>query len=379
MEEDPKLYEPKKPGRLFLAGWVIAVIVVIGLTAGLVLARGLHLTHQTEALEDQMALGPHVLVTPVQRGARSRSIEVPGTLHGFVETPIYAKLAGYLRTINVDKGDEVKQGQVLALIDSPETDQQVENARATYLLAQLTDRRNRSLLRFSVIAQQTADESHAQMNEAKATLEQLLATAKYKEICAPFDGIVTARYVDPGALIPQNTIPAGTSTPIVAMATLTPLRIYADVPQSVAPFIRVGDPASVTVTEYPGRAFTGSVTRHTNALVSETRTMRVEVDMSNSDHALYPGMYAKIDFHVTIPEGVPMVPDDALVFRDGKSYVPIVRNDHLHLAEVTLGYDNGMNVEVTNGISADDMVAINVGQAARDDEPVRPMSVPRPN
>jgi RND family efflux transporter MFP subunit len=379
MEEDPKLYEPKKPGHLFLAGWIIAVIVVIGLTAGLVLARGIHLTHQIEALEDQMALGPHVLVTPVLHGPGSRSIEVPGTIHGFVETPIYAKLAGYLRTINVDKGDQVKQGQIIALLDSPETDQQVENARATYRLAQLTDRRNRSLLRASVIAQQTADETETRMREAKATLDQLLATAKYKEIRAPFDGIVTARYVDAGALIPQSTIPTGTATPIVAMATLTPLRIYADVPQSVAPFIRVGAPASVTVTEYPGRAFGGSVTRHTNALVSETRTMRVEVDIPNIDHALYPGMYAKIDFRVAVPEGMPMVPDDALVFRDGKSYVPIVRNDRLHLAEVTLGYDNGVNVEITNGISADDMVAINVGQAARDGEPVRPMSVPRPN
>jgi multidrug efflux pump subunit AcrA (membrane-fusion protein) len=107
--------------------------------------------------------------------------------------------------------------------------------------------------------------------------------------------------------------------------------------------------------------------------------MRVEVDMPNTDHALYPGMYAKIDFQVAVPAESPMVPDDALVFRDGKSYVPIVRNDHLYLAEVTLGYDNGVNVEVTKGISADDLVAINVGQAARDGEPVRPMSVPRPN
>ena len=374
MEEDPKTYQPKPPGGFFFVGWIVAVVTILGLTAGLVLARGIRLNRQTSELEEQLAEGPRVLVRPVVHSPRSRSVEVPATLHGYVETTIYAKIAGYLKSIRVDKGDRVRQGQLIAVLDSPELDHQVANARATYQLAVLTDKRNQSLLQAGVIAAQAADESHAQMLESAATLDQITAMQRYKEIRAPFDGIVTARYVDPGALIPQQIAPAATPAPIVALATLSPLRIYADVPQSTAPFIRDGDPAAVTVTEYPNHVFKGSVTRHADALTSATRTMQVEVDLSNTDQMLLPGMYVKVDFAVSMPAGVPMVPDDALVFRGGKTYVPVVRNNHLRLAEVTLGYDNGINVEVTQGISDQDMVALNVGQSARDGEPVRPIT-----
>ncbi|MGH7879507.1 MAG: efflux RND transporter periplasmic adaptor subunit, partial [Candidatus Binataceae bacterium] len=163
-------------------------------------------------------------------------------------------------------------------------------------------------------------------------------------------------------------------TALLALATLSPLRIYADVPQSVAPFVKDGDPATITVTEYPGRVFEGNVTRHPEALTAATRTMLVEVDLTNDDRALLPGMYARLNLRATVPEGPPLVPDDALVFRDGKPYVPLVRDNRLRLAEVTLGYDDGINVEVTRGVAPQDLVAINVGQAARDGELVRPMT-----
>jgi len=189
---------------------------------------------------------------------------------------------------------------------------------------------------------------------------------------APLSGIITARYVDPGALIPETTTtPAG--NPIVALATLSPVRVYAEAPQSVAPLIQNGDPAVITVNEYPGREFKGSVTRHPDALRSATRTMLVEVDVANDDAALLPGMYAKVTFSVAVPAGPPQVPDDALVFRGGKVYVPVVRDSHLHLAEVTLGYDDGRAVEVTAGLKPDDQVAINVGQSVRDGEVVQPI------
>ena len=189
-----------------------------------------------------------------------------------------------------------------------------------------------------------------------------------------FSGVITARYVDPGHLIPQQTAPSSANTPIVAMATLSPLRVYAEMPQSVAPFIRDGDPVIVTVTEYPGRKFEGSVTRHPQALTSATRTMLVEVDLPNQEVALLPGMYASMELNVTTPVGAPTVPDDALIFRDGKPYVPVVRNGRLKLAGVTLGYDNGINVQITDGITPDDMVALNVGQSARDGDLVRPIT-----
>jgi RND family efflux transporter MFP subunit len=374
MEEDPKSYTPEKPGRLFFFGWLVAVLVLLGLTAGLVRARSVRINRQTDELNHQIEIGPRVLVAPVIHAPRTRMIEIPATIHGYVETPVYAKIAGYLKTIRVDKGDRVAAGQVIAILDTPELDQQVANAQASYGMARLTYQRDEVLRRDDAVAQQVADEARASMVEAKATLDQLAAMQAYKTIRAPFTGIITARYVDQGALVPQVTSPSAASTPIVAMATLSPLRVYAAAPQSVAPFIRNGDAATITVTEYPQRTFKGAVARHPEALTSDTRTMLVEVDLTNEDRALYPGMYAKLVLDVATPAGVPMVPDDALVFRGGKPYVPVVRGGHLRLVAVTLGYDNGVNVEITEGVSDQDMVALNVGQAASDGEPVQPVT-----
>jgi membrane fusion protein (multidrug efflux system) len=374
MDEDPRTYQPRTPGGYFAIGWIVLVIVAVVVTAGLVLAHAQRLRSQTATLDRARDLGPRVLVVPVRHAPRTRSLELPGTIHGFIETSVYAKIAGYLKSIAVDKGDRVKRGELLAVLESPELEHQVSNARAAYRLAKITDQRNRSLWHAGVIARQAADESAAQVAEDRATLAQLTATEDYKKIRAPFDGVVTARYVDPGALIPQSTAPAAANVPLLALATLSPLRIYADVPQSFAPFVKDGDPATITVTEYPGRVFEGNVTRHPSALTSATRTMLVEVDLPAEDYALLPGMYAKMDLRVSAPEGPSQVPDDALVFRDGKPFVPLVLNNHLKLTEVSLGYDDGINVEVTQGVGPDDRVAINVGQAARDGAPVRPMT-----
>ncbi|HUN59898.1 MAG TPA: efflux RND transporter periplasmic adaptor subunit [Candidatus Binataceae bacterium] len=374
MEEDARTYIATPPGRLFYAGWIIVALIAIALTTGLVMARSLRLTEQASQIETQLASGPRVLVAPVTRSPTQRSLRLPANLHGYIETPVYAKVAGYLKEIRVDKGDRVTKGQVIAILESPELDQQVTNARANYDLAAITDRRQQTLLRQGVVAPQTADQTHAAMVEAKANLDQLVAEKSYEVITAPFDGIITARYVDPGQLIPQVITPAGTSTPVVAMATLAPLRVYIDTPQSLAPFIHDGTPATVTVNEYPGRKFEGHITRHPNALTAATRTMLTEIDLPNTDYTLYPGMYAMVDLKVAIPTGVPMVPDDALIFRDGQPFVPVVRNDHLKLAPVSLGYDNGVAVEVTEGITGEDMVALNVGQSAQDGEPVQPVT-----
>src|SRR5262249_20796180 len=156
MEEDPKEYSANPPGGFFFVGWVLLMLVVLGLTAGLVMARSRLLSQQTTELELQEEQGPRVLVVPVLRSPQSRSIEVPGTIHGYIETPVYAKIAGYLKRIYVDKGDRVEKGQLLAVLDSPELDHQVTNARATYDLARVTDQRNQALVNFGVVAQQQA-------------------------------------------------------------------------------------------------------------------------------------------------------------------------------------------------------------------------------
>ncbi|WP_331964946.1 efflux RND transporter periplasmic adaptor subunit [Candidatus Binatus sp.] len=375
MEDDPKNFSVPAPGKAFFAGWVAAIVIVLVATAGLVLARELWIGRQTSALERENEAGPHVLVADVSLAPPTRDLKLPATIRGFDETEIYAKVPGYLKEIKVDKGDRVRKGQLIAVLTSPELDQQVANARANYNLAVVTDKRNQALLRAGVIAPQAADESHAARLQAKATLEQDIANQAYETITAPFDGVVTARYIDPGHLVPASTTPG---TPgagaIVAVSRYAPLRVFTYVPQNIAPFIKNGDAATITAAGYSGQKFTGSITRHPEALSPDTRTMLVEVDLANENQALYPGMYATAEFTVKMGAGSPVVPDDALVFRDGKVYVPVVRNNQLHLAEVRLGYDNGQMVEVISGINQTDKVAVNLGQAARDGENVQPVA-----
>jgi len=378
MEDDPKTFSVPTPGGFFFAGWIVAIIIALIATAGLVLARELWIGRQTSALENENQAGPHVLVSKVLQAPATRDLKLPATIRGFDETDIYAKVPGYLKTIKVDKGDRIHKGQLLAILTSPELDQQVANARANYNLALITDKRNQALVHAQVIPQQTADESHGAMLQARATLAQDLANQQYETITAPFDGIVTARYIDPGHLVPANTTP-GTpgSGAIISISRYSPLRVFTYVPQNMAPFIKDGDPATITAAGYPGQKFTGTITRHPDALSPDTRTMLVEVDLPNENQALYPGMYATAEFTVAMGTGAPMVPDDALIFRDGKVYVPVVRNNQLHLAEVTLGYDNGQTVEVLSGINPSDKVAVNVGQAAHDGENVQPVDNPK--
>lgn len=359
-------------GTLRLIGWSVAVMLVFAVSGGLVWAHSLQIRSQQMALQQVNALGPRVQVMRVQQPARGRRVSFPASIHGYIETPIYAKTPGYLKAIYVDKGDCVHNGQVLAILESPELDKQVADAKANYWLQKVTDARNQELVAEQVIPQQTADDSHAAMLQARAAYEQLLALQSYEVIRAESDGIITARDVDPGALIPQVTSP-GSSTPIVELATLHPLRVYADVPQDLAAFVKDGNPVTITVTQYPDRSFSGTVTRHPEALAQDTRTMRVEVDLPNKDSSLYPGMYATLTLSVGSSESASWVPDDAVIFRGGDAYVPIVRKDRVHLARVALGNDDGREVQIASGLSKDDLVAVNVGQGVEEGDPVQPV------
>jgi multidrug efflux pump subunit AcrA (membrane-fusion protein) len=375
----------RKPGRLLMIALFAAVFVAFIVSGGFVLARQQLIERQTTQLSQTAALGPHVLVTQISGGAASRTIELPATIHGYIETPVYAKVPGYMKTINVDKGDHVKAGQVIAIIESPETDKQVADARSFLWIQNVTDVRNQELVAQQVVPQQTADQTHSAMLQAKALYQQELAMQGYEVVRAPFDGIVTARFVDPGTLIPAATAPVAatpnavfqptnnTSSPIVSLASQTPLRIYAFVPQTFSSLIKDGDPATVTVIDYPGRNFTGTVTRHPEALDQTTRTMQVEVDLPNQDRALFPGMYANMKMTARVTSSNLSVPDDALVFRDDKIYLPVVRDNHLKLIEVTLGHDDGYTVEVSGDLRPSEQIAVNVGEAARDGEPVQPV------
>jgi RND family efflux transporter MFP subunit len=273
----------------------------------------------------------------------------------------------------VDKGSLVKAGQLVAIIESPETDQQVRNAKATYDLAKITDDRQQLLVSQSVIPQQTADQSHLTMLADLATWKSLIATQQYERVYAPFDGMITVRNLYPGALVATGTA-SGTSNPsIYQIATLNQLRVYVYLPQTYAPFVRDGEQSVVTVNEYPDRDYNGTVTRHPSALDQGTRTMLLEVDLQNRDLSLYPGMYANVAITIQGSSGAPRVPDQALIFNGERVYVPIVQDNRIHLVDVRLGLDNGINCEITRGLKGDETVALGLGQAAVEGELIRPL------
>jgi RND family efflux transporter MFP subunit len=385
METEPS--KEKLPARdshpaWHIAGWLMAVLSVLAATTAVVIAR----THAVSAERFQRTTvadkGPRVLVTAAKTAPTQRRVTLPATIQGFVETPIFAKIPGYLKEIRVDKGDRIHKGQVLAILESPELDAQVADARHNLWLQTVTDQRNEGLVLKHGISQQIADNSHGAMLQASDTYNQLRALQAYEVITASFYGIVTARYVDPGALVAQTTTPTQSyllshtsenATPIVMLATLKPLRVYASAPQNIANFIYNGGPATISLEQRPGRDITARITRHPEALDPSTRMMLVEADLPNSDGALYPGMYGTMSLTVNVPTSAPLVNDDALIFRDNKVLVPVVRNSVVHLAPVTLGYDNGYAVEAASGISKDDLIALNLGQSATEGERVQPI------
>ena len=365
-----------------VVGWLGAMLAVLAASAAVVMARTHSVSAERSKLRTVAASGPRVMVTRPTTASAERRLTLPATIQGYVETPVFAKIAGYLKDIRVDKGDRVRKGQVLAILESPELDAQVADARHYLWLESVTNTRNQGLVLKHGISQQTADNSRGSMLQARDTYIQLRAMQAYEVITAPFDGIVTDRYLDPGALVAQTTSPTNsyllshiseTATPIVMLATLSPLRIYASTPQNVANFIHDGATVTISVEQRPGHDLTAQIARHPEALDPLTRMMLVEADVPNREGVLYPGMYGTMSITLKVPTSAPLVSDDLLVFRNDKVLVPVVSNSIVHLAPVTLGYDNGYAVEVTSGISMNDLIAVNLGQSASEGERVQPI------
>ncbi len=253
MEARPSQQEPSnKDRRRYVIGWFVAMIAVMAGSGAVVMARTHSVSMERTRLNAVAQAGPHVLATHPQAASAERRLTLPATIQGYEETPVFAKIAGYLKEIRVDKGDRVKKGQVIAILESPELDQQVADAKDNLWLQSITDKRDQGLLLKQGVSEQIADNSHGSALQADATYKQLLALQSYEVIRAPFDGIVTARYVDPGVLVAQTITPTATyllshltetASPLVQLATLSPVRVYASAPQNVASFIDDGTPA----------------------------------------------------------------------------------------------------------------------------------------
>jgi len=334
---------------------------------------------------------PTVAVVQLRRVDMVRSIVLPGDLVGFSQADLYGKVSGYLKSISVDKGDAVKAGQVLAEIEVPELQQKLRRARANLEIKRLTAERLEKVWQRDqrLVAREDVDIAEGQFEEAKAEVEELEALVAYTRIVAPFDGVVTGRFVDPGALIQASGSQSGSAqgatgpmkagvSPVVSVADLSKLRVYIYVPEAETSLIRIGMPAALTLSEFPGRQFTGTVARFAKALDLSTRTMLTEVDLDNPRHELYPGMYAEVSLELTRHPDALQVPATAVGMQEGQSFVYVVaKGDELARVPITVGLSTPTHVEITSGLSGSEQVIKNFNPALSEGEVVQPLPVER--
>jgi membrane fusion protein, multidrug efflux system len=329
---------------------------------------------------------PVGIVTP-QRKDLTRTITLPGTLVAFNEATLYGKVAGYLKSISVDKGDRVRRGQSLALLEVPEMVKEIDQAQSAYqeALANLNQAKAEADLegvtykRYSevhskdpdAISNQELDQNRSKYEVAEANVklaearvataaanrDRLIALHRYANITSPFSGVITARFVDPGALI-QAATSSIQGQAIVTVQDLDMIRVYVSVPEVNVPLIHIGTPASLTTAAYPGRVFTAAVTRFAEALDPSTRTMKTEIDIPNRGHLLRPGMYADVTLTAEIVRDALIVPASALVVEGPRKFLWVVRGGAAHRIEVGTGMDDGAEVEIRSGLKGEEQVVI---------------------
>jgi RND family efflux transporter MFP subunit len=305
---------------------------------------------------------------------------LPGNVQAYVETPIYARTNGYLKRWYVDIGGRVRAGQLLAEIDAPEVDQELRQAEATQAqaqanldLARTTAERWQNLLKSDGVSQQEVDQNvgaykarGADLRAAAANVQRLKDLQSFKEVRAPFSGVVTARNVDVGALIAN-----GNSQQLFRLAQTNTLRVYVNVPQVYSRSILSGLAADLQIPEFPHRIFPGKVTRSAGAIDPASRTLLTEVQVPNPSGALLPGAYAMVRFHLALVDPPLVVPSSALLFRSQGAQVAVVESQGtIHLRSVTLGRDLSTSMEILSGLSASDSIVLNPPDSIADGDPV---------
>jgi membrane fusion protein (multidrug efflux system) len=314
---------------------------------------------------------PNVQVVRPKRGEITRSITLPGNVLAWQQATLYAKVPGYLKTITVDKGDRVKQGALLAEIEVPEMEADLAKYKADVEVADMDYQRVREALKKApdLVTPQTVDDAKGKWLVAKANLERIETLLKYASLTAPFDGVVTRRWVDPGAFIPAATSStAAQNAAVLALADFSRVRIQAQVPEPEVPFITNGLPVRITVQELPGRNYQGRVTRYAEAL-DDAMNMLTEIELPNPKGELRPGMYASVQLELERRRDALTIPAEALVVEKAKNSVFTVEDGKAKKIAVKVGFNDAVSVEVVEGIKPDEPVilagkqAINDGQA----------------
>jgi RND family efflux transporter MFP subunit len=380
LPQEPQPLQRRSVRRLTLASAVSIIVFV-----GLIIYYGIHSRASAESrlqLTTEQASIPSVRVIHPQLGARTQEIVLPGNTQAFIDSPIYARTNGYLKRWYVDIGARVKKGELLAEIETPELDQQLRQARAQLAtaeahlnLSQITAERNQNLLKTHSISTQerdnavnsyAANKATVQSNEANvARLEQLQS---FEKIYAPFGGVITARNTDVGALID-----AGASTPkeLFHIAAINELRVYVSIPETYSRLAHPGTLADLTLDEYPGQTFHGTLVRNSNSIDYSSRTLLAEVDVHNPNSELMPGSYVQVHFKLAGNASSIVVPSNALLFRKEGLQAAVVRNRKAELVGVTPGHDYGSAVEILSGVQATDAVILNPSDSLVSGTPVR--------
>jgi RND family efflux transporter MFP subunit len=315
---------------------------------------------------------PAVSIVLPKGTAPAQEIILPGNVQPFITSPIYARTNGYLKKWYADIGTKVKQGQVLALIETPEVDQQLqqslsnlETAKANLALAEITKNRYQGLLKTNAVSQQDADNAvgtysanKAIVDANQANVRQLQALQSFEKIYAPFDGVITARNTDIGDLINSGSNSAP-RTDLFHIAQPGKLRVYVNVPEEYSQGVKVGMMADLSLAEFPGRRFQGKLVRTADAINTTTRTLLIEIDVDNPTGTLLTGSYAEVHLAVTTQVSTLLLPVNTLIFRSEGLRVGIVKEGKVVLAAVTPGHDFGNEIEIVSGLKPDDQVIVN--------------------
>jgi len=390
---------------------VVIVLIVVAFFSGYLPLQKRRELIASEAHEQERAL-PRVEVIAVGRATDKSELELPGNIQAITEAPILARADGYIQRRMVDIGDRVRTGQPLAEIEAPEMDEQIRQAKANLLqaqaavdqavanyqrgrtdeeLARVTAERWSALAAKGAVSRQENDRYQAEHRSlsaatqaldkavalqrsnvaaAEANLARLDKVQSYRLVKAPFDGVITLRNVDVGALV------NAASTLLFRIAQTATLRTYVNVPQTNASGVRVGQPARISVSNLPGRKFAGAVARTANALDPASRTLLVEVHVPNPDGALLPGMYARVDLISARPDAPLRIPSDALIVRGEGTAVAVVRDDHtVHLQKIEVGRDYGDRLEVISGLREGQLIIPNPTDVVREGLQVQPVPI----
>ncbi len=353
--------------------WIVIlalIVVVVIVISGIVPRKRAEANLATETR--QMAI-PTVTVVRAKRSASTQEVVLPANVQAYIDSPIYARTNGYLKHWYSDIGAHVKEGQLLADIETPEVDQQLRQARADLAtaeanlhLSQITSDRYAGLLRSDSVSKQDADNAEgdfaakqATVHAAQANVKRLEELQSFEKIYAPFAGVITARNTDIGALIDSGSS-GGSRTELFHIAQPDKLRVYVNVPEAYSQAAKPGLIANLALAEFPGRTFPGTLVRTANAIDQSTRTLLVEIRVDNPTGTLFTGAYAEVHLKLPTPTSSLILPVNSLLFRsEGLMVAAITDGKHAELKPITVGHDFGSEVEVVAGLTGDESIIVN--------------------